>query len=205
MKNIKYIFSLAALAIVAGMLWAGAFHSNIALANPFYVGTKAKSAIATSTVTYLTLAIATTSSTVYDSYEVNGTNQPNGGNQTLPDSVAFLIRGVASSTATTITIACEFGDDEIAGNGNAVIDWYQNEILGATTTNAGVQTGTTQNSLSFVFASSTVGGAPVLSTSSSFQKLFTCPVPVRYVRPVISVTGAPASVWVGIVPKKQRN
>lgn len=204
MKKLKYLIPMAA--VLALVLLASTWHGSTAYANPFYVGTKAKSAVATSTLTYLTVGTgATTTAPVYDSYEVNGTNQPNGGNQTLPDSIAFLLRGNASSTSSVINATCEFGDDEAGPTGIVSVDWYQNDILQASTTLAGAQSIANPNSYSFQYTPQTVGGAPVLSTTLGFQKLITCPAPTRYVRLVVSISGANAGLWVGAVPKKQRN
>lgn len=203
----KYIFSAAALFLVAIVVASsGLLGPKLAFANPFYVGTKAKSAIATTTLAYMTPGTAT-STTVYDSYEQNGTNQPNGGNQTLPDSVSFLLQGAASSTLTVVNVQCEFGDDEYNAAQTIVsTDWYQNELTGPTTTAPGVQNVGTPNSYSFTFASSTIGGAGMsASANNRFQKLVTCAMPTRYVRAVVTITGGNAGLWVGIIPKKQRN
>lgn len=180
-------------AIVLGIL---AFATTL-YANPFYAGLDAKSATATTTQTYMTPGAAT-STVTYDSYELYGTNQTNGGDTTIPDSVAILLQGVASSTATVVNVACEFSNNYSGGNG----DWYQNEIYPASTTGALLIN--TPLSFSFTYASTTVGGAAVLSNTNRFQKLVTCPTPTRFVRAVVSVTGANASIWTDIVPKKQR-
>lgn len=201
MNNIKYFAPSAVLLAIVAIAAALLLPGTQAHANPFYAGTRAVSAAATTTVSYLTPGLAT-STVVYDSYEANGTNQANGGNQTLPDSLAVLVQGNASSTLTTLTLACEFGLDNPA---SGLIDWYQNEVLGATTTNAGVQNISVPNSMSFTYASSTVGGTAGTGSTSRFAKAFVCPVPTRYVRAVISDTGAGASVWTALVPKKQRN
>lgn len=203
MQHIKYFlpsFVILAVAIALVTLWPG----TPVHANPFYVGSKAKSAIATTTVAYMTPGTATTT-VQYDSYEINGTNQTNGGNLTLPDSIAFALQGNASSSISVINVTCEFGDDETGATGVTSIDWYQNGIVGATTTNSGVQNIGTTNSFSFTYASTTVGGAPISTTTTRFAKVVVCPVPTRYVRAVVTITGANASVWVGIIPKKQRN
>lgn len=190
MKTLKYFLPSA---IILGFL---AFATTI-YANPFYAGLDAKSATATSTQVYLTPGTAT-STVIYDSYELYGTNQTNGGDTTIPDTVAILLQGAASSTATVVSVACEFSNNYTGGNG----DWYQNEIYPATTT--GAQSITTPLSFSFTYASTTVGGAAVLSNTNRFQKVVTCPAPTRFVRAVVSVTGANASIWTDIVPKKQR-
>lgn len=186
-QKINWIVPIAAVAaILLGF-------ATIALANPFYTGSKAKSAAATSTQSFLTPGAGTTTSPLYDSYEVNGTNETNQGNITLPNSVAILLQGNASSTTSVLNMNCEYSDDNI--------DWYQNEILSSTTTNpANINN---PASFSFTFATSTIGGVTISQTR--FAKLVECPVPLRYVRAVVSNTGSPLSVWVSIVPKKQRN
>lgn len=166
---------------------------GIAHANPFYTGTKALSATATTTVSFLTPGTGTTTSPIYDSYEQNGTNQSNSGNLTIPDTVAVLLQGSASSTASTLTVACEFSDNNV--------DWYQNEIFPASSTFAIAAPVTSV--FTYASSSSLVGGVPL--AGDRFSKLITCPVPLRYVRTVITNTGAGASVWRAIVPTKQRN
>lgn len=191
MKKITYFLpALAALAIVVGLVFV-----QKAEANPFYSGTKARSAIATSSATYLP-AGAATSTIIYDSYEAGGTNQANGGNLTIPDSVAILLRGTASSTATIVNAACEYSED--------TIDWYQSEV-GSTPTTTGPFNIGLPYTFTFTYASSTVGGAGLTSNNSAIQKVFNCPVPLRYVRVVVTTQGNNATIWTAIVPKKQRN
>ncbi len=188
--------------IVAIILGVGLFaFVGTTHANPSFTGTKAQSAMASSTQTQLRSGFAS-SSTVYDSYEQYGTNQPNGGQLTLPDSVAFALDGVASGTSSVINATCEFSDN---WNGNTLNgDWYQNELVTASTTNAGAQVVNVPNSFTFTFASSTVGGAGLSGTNTRFQKLVQCPVPTRFVRLVVTNTGQAATVWVQAIPKKQR-
>lgn len=189
MKNLKYFIPSGIALVLLAM-------AGTAYANPFYTGPKAASATATSTLSYITAGIAT-STTVYDSYEQAGTNQPNGGNTTLPDEVTVALQGVASSSVTTVSAACEYSQDSI--------DWYQNEFY-ATSTNTNIAV---PYNFSFLYASSTsqVGGAAVSATYNKFQKAFVCPVLMRYVRAVVSVAGANAGigVYTAILPKKQRN
>lgn len=195
MKNLKYFLPGA---VVIGVL---AF-AGIALANPFYRGLSAQTALATSTQAYLTPGTGTTTP-IYDSYEQYGTNETNGGDNTLPTQVAILLNGVASSTATTINVTCEYSDTYNGKTGNG--DWYQNDVLLSTSTNAGLQSVTGFNSFSFTYASTTVGGAPVLANTNRFEKVVVCPVPLRFVRAVVTDAAGSSSVWASIVPIKQRN
>ncbi len=180
--------------ILPAVVLLGLAFAATVFANPLYVGTKARSATATTSPTYMTPGTAT-STVVYDSYEQTGTNQTNTGNYTLPNTVVVAVQGNASSTLSIITVACEFSDD--------AIDWYQNEIYPATTT--GSLPIATPVSFSFAYASSTVGGAALLANTTGFAKAFYCPVPMRYVRAVVSLTGLNARVWTTIIPAKQRN
>lgn len=187
----KFRFYGIAIMVAAILLgFAGLVH-----ANPFYTGTKAQTAVATSTFASINPGLGTTT-LLYDSYEQNGTNQTNSGNVTIPVTVALAIQGVASSSGTQVNIACEFSDDNK--------DWYQNGIFPATTTNPA--SATIANSFSFNYSTSTatVGGSN-LSTTNRYAKLVTCPVPLRYVRAVISDTGSSTELWATIIPTKQRN
>lgn len=169
-------------------------------ANPFYTSSKAQSATASSTLTYLRVGAAT-STTIYDSYEQYGTNQTNQANITIPDTVSWVIDGIASSTLTVVNATCEFSDNYNGSTGNG--DWYQNEIFPASTSNP-VNIATAA-SFTFTYASSTVGGAGLSGSNNRFQKMFTCPINTRFARLVVTNTGAGAAVWVQAIPKKQRN
>lgn len=185
--------AFAAMAFIGVLALAQVVH-----ANPFYTGTRAATATATSSPTYLTAGTGTTTTPVYDSYEQNGTNQTNAGNITLPNQVAILLNGLASSTATVVNVTCEYSDDKI--------DWYQNEIFdGATTTNPVNIEKAQAFTFTYATTSALVGGALFPSSASRYQKLFVCPVPLRYVRAVATNTGSSTALWIGIVPTKQRN
>ena len=192
MKNLKY-FIPSAVVLVALVMIGVTVH-----ANPFYTGTKARSAAATSTLTYMTAGTGTSTSPVYDSYEVNGTNQTNGGNLTLPNSVALLVQGKASSTATAFNIQCEFADDLTNGG-----DWYQNEMIASTSNPLAIA-----QPAAFLlnYASTTVGGGTV-GNNNTFSILMECPAPLRYVRAVITLPPGARNggIWASCVPKKQRN
>ena len=193
MKNLKYFIPPALVLVVLAL-------GVTAYANPFYTGTKARSAAATSTLTYMTAGTGTSTSPVYDSYEVNGTNQTNGGNLTLPNSVALLVQGKASSTATAFNIQCEFADDLTNGG-----DWYQNEMIASTSNPLAIA-----QPAAFLlnYASTTVGGViAVAGANNTFSKLMECPAPLRYVRAVITIPPGALNggIWASFVPKKQRN
>lgn len=196
-KNISSSFWVSLAAFLAVFCFA-----TVTYANSFYRASSAQTSTAasntlgaTSTKTFMTPGAAT-STTVYDSYEIFGTNQPNQGNVTVPAFINVLLDGVASSTSTNINATCEYSDNWNGSNG----DWYQNEIFPATSTPQ--QSIGTPVSITFPGVTSSVGGAT--NGTLRFQKVFQCPVALRFVRAVISVTGANASMWTTIVPLKQR-
>jgi hypothetical protein len=197
-KQAKYLTIVAALFAV--IIFGSA---TLAHANPFYTGSKAQSATATSTQTYLRIGAAT-STTVYDSYEQYGTNQTNQANITIPDVVSWVLDGVASTTSSVVNAACEYSDNYNGSTGNG--DWYQNEsgLLSYSTTTIPVNI-SLPYTYTFTYASSTVGGAGLSGSNNRFQKIVTCPINTRYVRLVVTNTGSPVSVWVQAIPKKQRN
>lgn len=174
-------------------------------ANPFYTGTGAKSALASTTQMYIRPGLATSTLPIYDSYEQGGTNQTNSSNLTIPNTVAVLLQGFASSTASVVNAKCEFSDNYNPATGLG--DWFDNEIYStpATTTNGNPFNIGTAFSYQFTYASSTQGGAIVTPLENKFAKLVTCPVPLRFVRVVVSATGGNSSLWAAIIPTKQRN
>ncbi len=177
---------LAAAVLLAVLAFAG-----VAYANPFYIAGKASSAAATTTVTYMTPGTATTT-VVYDSYEISGTNQKNQGNLTVPNQVAVVVQGVSSSSISVLNLACEYSDDNI--------DWYQNDVFAATS--SGNIPIAAPSTFTYTFASTTLNG---VANGNKFAKVVQCPLPLRFVRAVVSNTGANLSVWSAIIPTKQRN
>lgn len=179
--------------------------ATFAFANPFFTGGKSQTATATTSPTFMTPGTATTT-LIYDSYEQCGTNQTNTGNLTIPNSLAFMLNGNASSTGTSVNTVFEFSDNYNCLTGNG--DWYQNDIVDASTTFSGQQSVTTGNSYLFAYASTTPGGAAVPANWTRFQKMMLVQqVPTRFVRAIISLPAGStnASVWGQFVPKKQRN
>lgn len=172
-----------------------------AYANPWFTGKQARTAAATTTQVTLVPGQAT-SSPIYDAYEVGGTNQINSGDISLPDFVSVLLAGRSTTTASQVSVTCEFSDNynTVTGNG----DWFQNEIYDATTT--GPQNIDAPISQRFTYSSSSnaIGGAAVTATSDRFQKLVICPTPLRFTRAIVTTTGATSSLWIAIIPKKQR-
>lgn len=167
----------------------------IAHANPTFWASSASTATATTSVAYITKGAATTTTPVYDSYSVNGTNQTNTNNNQSAESAVMLLRLTASSSATTLNISFEYSQDKV--------DWYQDNLQvqqnGTTSQQIAIQTA---NTYSWVFASSTIGGDANIG-STTMTKAITVPTPTRYVRPVFTMTGANGAIWAVILPKKQ--
>ena len=167
-----------------------AFGVQIAKAQPTYIGLTVQTATATTSVRYLTPGTGTTTLT-YDAY-VPTTNSY------TPAFATLLIQFAGSSTASTLGINIEYSQDGI--------DWYKSSTLSpfspGTTTNA-VNLGAT-NSYTWTFASSTVGGTGVTAaTGATSTRAIMLSTPLRYVRSVVSITGAGGAVWQQIVPTKE--
>jgi hypothetical protein len=168
---------------------------------PSIFSQSARSQVATSTVgTQLTPGNATTT-LVYDSWQREGTNQTDIGNTYGADEVTLLAQINASSTATKFKFVYEYSQDGI--------DWYTDNILETATTTA-IQIGTVTKQYEWTFASSTIGGVAVTAGQRGYNgtlnrdsKAIRVPVPTRFVRVVVTVTGANGYFWGEFVPKKE--
>lgn len=175
---------------------AGFSLAFIAYANPFQFGSSAQTAAATSSPVYLINGVSTTTTPLYDTFEVNGTNQTNRGNTYVTNEATVLVQFNGSSTSAVLKIAPEYSQDGT--------DWYENNVgVLATSTN----TTNLNQPVAFTItaASSTIGGVGQFSLSgaATTTKAFTIKTPLRYVRLVISVSGARGAVWAQIVPLKE--
>lgn len=182
--NLKIAGIIALIVATALMLTTG-----VAFATALFTGQRAMTATATTTVVYMTPGTATTT-LVYDSYEASGTNQTNSGNTVIPDTLALAVQGVSSSSASVLNIACEYSYDNI--------DWYQNDLFSATS--SGVMPITAISSFSYTFATTTLNGVAI---GNKYAKIVQCPVATRYMRAVITNTGANLSMWATFIPTKQ--
>jgi len=163
----------------------------VAFANPGSFSSPAYTAVASSTLTYMTAGTATTTVT-YDTYESNGTTQVNNGNTFVADGATLLLAVSASSTSSVFVTNVEYSVDGI--------DWYQDNRI---TYAAGAIAVATPNSFTYTYASTTPGGGAVLSNSNRGAKAIRLDTPTRYVRAVISLTGTNGAVYATIIPRKQ--
>lgn len=164
-------------------------------ANPTGFTKTAQSAVATTTFALLTPGTGT-STIVYDSYGINGTNEAQSGSTFAADTATLLVQFTASSTSSKLKVSYEYSQDNV--------DWYADGVtnLFASST-TGVINLAILNSFTWTFASTSLGGAGVSATNNLSTEILAVPTPTRYVRAVISVTGANAQVWAQFVPKKQ--
>lgn len=164
-------------------------------ANPGGFPPGARTSVATSTPALMTPNTGT-STVVYDSYNINGTNQGTTGVTSDTDSASLLVQFQASSSVSKIKIAYEFSQDGV--------DWYQDgtSIVFASTT-TGVITPNIPNSFIWTFASTSLGGGPITGNNLATEA-FPVPTPTRYVRAVISDIAGTVEVWAQFVPKKQQ-
>lgn len=190
-ENYKELAVIAATLLVLSFFTLGTVHANVGGFPP-----GAKTATATTTPAVMTPGTGT-STVVYDSYNINGTNEQTTGVVSDTDEAALLVQFTASSTASKLKIAYEYSQDDV--------DWYQDgiTILFASST-TGIISTNIPNSMSWTFASTSVGGAGILASNNFATEILPVVTPTRYVRAVISDTGANAEVWAQFVPKKQQ-
>lgn len=181
------------LGVTAGVLTIAlvyAFSVSTAHAQPTYTAPTVETATATTSPRYLTPGTATTTLT-YDSY-VPTTNTY------TPSFATLLVQFAGSSTASTLGINVEYSQDGI--------DWYKSTILSPYspgTTTPSINLGLT-TSYSWTFASSTVGGGVVTAaTGATSTRAIMISTPTRFVRSVVSITGAGGAVWQQFVPTKE--
>lgn len=173
---------IASLAIVVALV--GIYIINNAQANASAFITKA-SATATTTLSYMTPGTAT-STLSFDALS--------GPSQTAFDSANLNICYNASSTASVLNTALEYSPDGTT--------WFQNNLnaLASTSPLATIQSA---QSFAWPFASSTIGGQPVVPLLGYVCKTVEVRTPQRYVRAVFSITGANAGIWAQFVGKRE--
>ncbi len=154
---------------------------GIVSANPTYFITVPASSVATSTPTYLTSSGQATSTTL-DSYVPlgPGTTGTNFGFQ----QNAFIVSFTASSTSSILGVRFQYSN-----NG---IDWADD--------NYQYPTGTTTPTVNIATYNSYIW--PAVSTATT-TKIIGVPTPTRYVRAILTETGAAGGVWYTWAPAKQ--
>ena len=176
----KYLLAIPVIALMAIGIYS--FDKKEADANPS-VFQVTQTAVATTTVTYMSAGTATTTIT-HDSLQ----------NRFATDGAALMIQLKASSTATTLKWKYEFSQDGI--------DWFQDNQELTTNATTTVQVRDSKE-FSWVFASSTPNNG---GTGSDFGlKLVNVPTPARFTRAVfyLPVGSTKGSLLAQIVAKKQ--
>lgn len=163
--------------------------ATVSFAMPSFFPTNASSAVATTTLNYFTPGTATTT-IVYDVYSLAGTNQTSSGNRYAADKATLLLQFTASSTSSVLVSTVEYSMDGI--------DWYQNNTE---TYAAGAIAVAIPNTYTWTFASTTSNGLIQLTKNN---KAITIATPTRFVRVVLSMTGANGAAWAAIQPMKQQ-
>lgn len=189
-KSLKY-FGVALVGILIGITAFGFYFT--AAANPLGFSQGAKSATATTSVSYMTPGTGTTT-VLYDSYEVNGTNQTNNGNTWVPNSITVLTQIIGSTTASLVNAQVEYSMDKQ--------DWFKLAPIGATSTEIVY---INDEAVSFQLGALGDRDAGLGGVASSTRRAFTLDVPTRYVRLVFTVPigNVNSSVWAQIIPKKE--
>lgn len=200
MKKLFYTFSgLIVFCLLGGIVFA----------NTSFFASSASTSTATTTPTYLvsSSAIATTTLPVYDSTESTGTNQVNTGQNWAQDTQSLEIQFTASSTSSVLGWYYEYADGLDGVNCAAVstnCDWYSDSLVAKSASTTPGTSLTLNNSYTWTFASTTVGGTG--ATGNRSMKIVTVPTPTRYTRVVFYCTSAATAncaVWARFLPKKQ--
>lgn len=172
--------------VIAAIIVVAFAFSYVAKANPVYF-LQNPSASATSSLSFMTPGLGTTTT----SYDLGA-----GGAQGADSSVALVCLS-ASTTATILNISVEYSYDNQT--------WFDNNLAATTTVAATIGSIVTPNTLSWAFASTSVGGGVVSALNNYGCKAFTVATPTRYVRLIQSVTGKNGGVWSNVVAKRQAN
>jgi len=206
LKN-KLTYGITAVIISAVFLvfYLAGVQTKVVFGNPSVFTSIAKTATATTTLSYMTAGLATTT-VYYDSMQVEGSNQTNNGNTWVTDSAVLKIQFTASSSLAIVNTFFEFADGINCGNIPTGCDWYRDNLyaLPFATSTPTIQLAITP-SYTWSFASSSQGGAGVGASNNRVLKVINVPTPTRWVRAILSVPvgASPASVYAEILPKKQ--
>lgn len=181
-SNNKWAILAIVSCVVALTVGAVAVH-----ANPSFFSPQAMSATATSSPAFLGVGTATTTM-VYDSYNLNGTNQAVVNDPTAAEAATLVMQFTGSSTSAVLNVNIEYSQDNV--------DWYQDNLEATT---SGPFSITQPDTYTWTYAASNVGGVPVTRVGKAISIV----TPMRYVRAVFSMTGANGSVWGAFIPEKQ--
>lgn len=180
--------------VLAGVLAVALAAFSFAHANSSFFAPQAMTATATTTPFFMTPGNAT-STLVYDSFNLSGTNQRVVNDPTTADTAALAVQFTASSTASILNFVVERSDDGV--------DWYQDNVVAPFATTSPVIQLATPISYSWAYASSTING--VGNSGSRLGKVVTIPTPTRFTRVIFSLAagGTNGAVWAKFIPEKQ--
>ena len=196
--KVRYISLGLVLAAIIAIAF-GVFYT--VRANPSFFIEGNATAVATSTLTFITPGLATTTLT-QQAYVA--------GNPTGINAATLLVQLTGSSTLSIINIAFEYADATSGTNCQttpASCDWYRDSLIGSETGIISTSTNTINasqtNSYSLTFASTSPGGAG--GANSRTTRILNVQTPSQYVRAIITVPiGAlNSAVWAKWLPVKQ--
>lgn len=194
MKKILYV-------LVGGLIALTGFAAYIVQANPSFFVYGQNTAVATSTVVYMTPGTATT--TLIQPTVTNG-------NPTVMNTATFLVQFTGSSTASNINIEFEYATAFSGTNCQttpASCDWYKDGLYGAngviSTTTTPVGLGT-RNVYNLPFSTTPLAGQS--GTATRTNKILNVQTPAQYVRAVITMPAGSANgaIWAEWLPLKQQ-
>lgn len=194
--KLKFVLGIA-LAFAVTLSLVVFFTARKTEANPLGFSCPSYSNTATTSPVYMTPGTAT-STVVFDTYCINGTNQPNTGNTFASNGATLFLQFNASSTFSTLNTTVEYSQDNI--------DWYQDNYLTNATTSMPFEIASSTK-YEWVYASSTLNG--VTPNDGRINKMLRLYTPTRYLRVVNSLASTSGAgikngaVWTAIVPFKE--
>ncbi len=184
---------LIALALVIGTVFG---FGSVAHANPFFFVPVSSTAIATSTLSYMTAGTATTT-LVYDSYcGIGLTSLPctSVAQPRVGEGAVLLLQFTSSSSAASLNVNFEYSQD--------AVDWYPAvNVVASTSAITNLNIG---HSLTIDAASTTIAG--VVQANNRTHRAVDVLTPVRFVRAVLTlpVGSTNGAVWASFVPRRQQ-
>ncbi len=162
--------------IITGLalVFVSAIGYNVANANPSFFAGGVVSATATTSPVLMQAATATTTIVTYDTYTQ--------GIPTKTTNAALLVQFAGTNTPA-LNMAFQFSQDGV--------DWYDDNYT-QSATGYPVNSVTQSNILTWT------------SNNATTSRAFALPTPTRYVRVNAKMTAAPGSVWMQVVPSKER-
>lgn len=178
----KRIASYAVAATLGVLISINPYWAHGAHANPEIFPPSSTSAVATSTLQFLT-AGSTVFNQQYDAYTYYFASSTSQGQQYALENAVVMVADTASSSSSVLNVSIQYSQ-----NG---IDWYADDVNGPQST-------TTPQNLNNI---NVYKYASTVTTTTYFA--FPIKTPTRFVRAVFTATGANLGLYAQITPQRQ--